>query len=50
MIALQPVNINEKINHAPDNAYEIGLLIGSFIPFVLFAALAYYLYYKHKKK
>lgn len=47
---LQEVNIEEKINNAPDNSYEIGVFIGSMIPFVLLALVAYAIYYYNKKR
>ena len=49
IIALQQVNIEEKIKNDPDGTYQIGVLIGSFVPFVVLAGLAYYLYYRAKK-
>lgn len=50
IIALQTVNIEEKVKNAPDNNYEIGLVIGSYLPFVLLIILAYLLYYNVKKR
>ena len=50
IIALQNVNIEEKVKNAPDNNYEIGLVIGSYLPFVLLIILAYLLYYNVKKR
>lgn len=47
---LQEVNIDEKIKNAPNRAYEIGVFIGSMLPFVLLVALAYLIYYFNKKK
>jgi hypothetical protein len=49
IIALQHVNIEEKIKNDPEGSYQIGVLIGSFIPFVALAGLAYFLYYRAKK-
>ena len=50
IIALQTVNIEEKVKNAPDNNYEIGLVIGSYLPFILLIILAYLLYYNVKKR
>ena len=50
IIALQTVNIEEKVKNAPDNNYEIGLVIGSYLPFVFLIILAYLLYYNAKKR
>lgn len=50
IILLQKVNINEKIQNAPDSSYQIGVLIGSYLPFVILALLAYWLYYRSKNR
>ena len=47
-ILLQDVNIEEKIKNAPDSNYEIGVFIGSMLPFVVLVIIAY-LIYKHNK-
>jgi hypothetical protein len=49
IIALQQVSIEEKIKNDSDGTYQIGVLIGSFVPFVVLAGLAYFLYYRAKK-
>lgn len=50
IILLQQVEIEEKIKNAPDSGYEIGVFIGSMIPFVLLVVLAYLIYYFNKKR
>lgn len=47
---LQDVNIDEKIKNAPDSSYEIGVFIGSMLPFVVLAIIAYAVYYYNKKR
>ena len=49
IVTLQTVNIEEKIKNDPNGTYQIGVLIGSFIPFLALAGLAYFLYYRAKK-
>ncbi|MBT8259886.1 MAG: hypothetical protein KJN82_01120 [Bacteroidia bacterium] len=44
------VDIEEKINNAPDKGYEIGVFIGSLLPFVVLALIAYLIYYYNKKR
>jgi hypothetical protein len=44
----QEINIEEKIKNAPDSGYEIGVVIGTYLPFVMLVALAYFVYYKAK--
>lgn len=46
---LQQVNIEEKIKEAPDSSYEIGVFIGSLLPFVVLVAIAYAIYRYNKK-
>ena len=46
---IQNVAINEKIKTAPDSSYEIGVFIGSLLPFVVLVALAYLMYRYNKK-
>lgn len=47
---LTQANITKKLSEAPDNSYQLGVLIGSFIPFVLLALIAYWMYYHAKKR
>ncbi len=44
------VDIQEKIKNAPDDGYEIGVVIGIYLPFVLLVALAYFVFYKAKNR
>jgi hypothetical protein len=48
--ALQQVNVEEKINNAPNNNYEIGVVIGTYLPFVVLVLIAYLVYYKAKNR
>jgi len=41
---IQDVNIEEKINNAPDSSYGIGVFIGSMLPFVVLVAIVYLIY------
>ncbi|AEM70492.1 hypothetical protein Murru_1451 [Allomuricauda ruestringensis DSM 13258] len=50
LFIVQQSNIEKKMEEAPDNAYEIGVVIGSYLPFVVLAAIAYTIYYYNKKK
>lgn len=47
---LQNVDIEEKIQNAPDEGYEIGVFIGSMLPFVLLVVMAYLIYHYSKKR
>lgn len=49
IIPFLQVNVADKIKNAPDSSYQIGVLIGSFLPFVVLAGLAYYMYNRAKK-
>lgn len=48
-LLLQQIDIEEKIKNSPDSGYQIGVLIGSFLPLVLLAGAAYWMYYRAKK-
>ena len=50
ILLLQQVDIEEKLKNAPDNGYQIGVVIGTYLPFVLLVALAYLVYYKAKNR
>jgi hypothetical protein len=50
LIILQAENIKEKIKNAPDGGYEIGVVIGTYLPFVLLVVLAYIIYYRMKNR
>jgi hypothetical protein len=50
IITLLQVNIEEKIKNAPDKGYEIGVVIGTYLPFVILVALAYFIFYKAKNR
>jgi len=48
-LPLLQVNVTEKIKNAPDSSYQVGVVIGSFLPFVLLVGVAYWMYYRAKK-
>jgi hypothetical protein len=46
----QSKNIEGKIKNAPDSSYEIGVVIGTYLPVFLLALIATSLYFYFKKK
>jgi len=46
----QNVDVAEKMKHAPDSSYQIGVVIGSFIPFLILGGIALWLYNRAKKR
>lgn len=50
LLLVQQVNIEEKIKNAPDKSYEIGVVIGTYLPFVLLVILAYIIYNRAKNR
>lgn len=44
------MDIDKKMEEAPDSWYEIGVVIGSYLPFVVLAGIAYAIYHYNKKK
>ena len=49
LFLIEQTKIVEKLKNSPDSAYQTGVLIGSFIPFVLLVGVAYWMYYHFKK-
>ena len=47
---LQTIQAADKIKNAPDNAYLIGVWIGSILPYAVVAGLATFFYYRAKKR
>lgn len=47
---IQDINIEDKIKNAPDSNYEIGVFIGSMLPFVILVVLAYWMYRYNKNR
>jgi hypothetical protein len=47
---IQNVNIEDKLKHAPDSQYEIGVFIGTMLPFVLLVIIAYAIYRYNRNK
>lgn len=45
---LQQVDIEEKVKNAPNSDYEIGVFIGSFLPFLILVIIAYSIYKYNK--
>ena len=41
---LQQTDIEKKMQEAPNSAYEIGVVIGSYLPFVVLVGIAYAIY------
>ncbi len=50
MFFIQQPNIEKKMEEAPDSAYEIGVVIGSYLPFVVLVIIAYLIYNYNKKR
>jgi len=44
------IDIEEKIKNAPDKGYEIGVVIGTYLPFVVLIGIAYFVYHKAKNR
>jgi hypothetical protein len=50
VLLIQEIDIKDKIKNAPDNSYEIGVFIGSMLPFVVLVVIAYLIYRYNKNK
>jgi len=42
--------IEKKIEEAPDQSYEIGVAIGTYLPLVVLVLVAYLFYYLSKRR
>ena len=50
LLFLQEINIEEKLKNAPDNGYEIGVFVGSMLPFIVLVIIAYAIYRYNKNR
>lgn len=50
ILLLQKVDVEEKLQNAPDSGYQIGVVIGTYLPFVALVGIAYFVYYKAKNR
>ncbi|WP_343486979.1 hypothetical protein [Allomuricauda sp. d1] len=50
LLFIQQPDIEKKMQKAPDSAYEIGVVIGTYLPFVVLVAIAYGIYYYRKRR
>jgi hypothetical protein len=46
----QNVDIEDKIKNAPDGDYEVGIFIGTMLPFLVLVTIAYLIYRYNKNK
>jgi len=45
------IDIDKKLENAPeDSGYQTGIVIGTYLPFILLVIFAYVLYYRMKKR
>ena len=50
LLLLLQVDIEEKMQNAPDKGYEIGVVIGTYLPFVILVVIAYIMFNRFKNK
>ena len=50
LLLLLQVDIEEKMKNAPDKGYEIGVVIGTYLPFVVLVIIAYFLFNRFKNR
>ncbi len=50
LVLLFQVDIEEKMQNAPDKGYEIGVVIGTYLPFVILVVIAYLMFNRFKNK
>jgi hypothetical protein len=50
LLLLLQVDIEEKMQNAPDKGYEIGVGIGTYLPFVVLVVIAYFMFNRFKNR
>ena len=50
LLTLLQVDIEEKMKNAPDKSYEIGVAIGTYLPFVILVIIAYLMFTRFKNR
>ena len=50
LFVLLQVDIEEKMKNAPDKGYEIGVVIATYLPFVVLVIIAYFLFNRFKNR
>ena len=50
LLLLLQVDIEEKMQNAPDKGYEIGVVIGTYLPFVVLVVIAYFMFNRFKNR
>ena len=50
LLTLLQVDIEEKMQNAPDKGYEIGVVIGTYLPFVVLVIIAYVMFNRFKSR
>ena len=50
LLLLLQVDIEEKMQNAPDKGYEIGVVIGTYLPFVVLVVIAHFMFSRFKNR
>ena len=50
LFLLLQIDIEEKMQNAPDKGYEIGVVIGTYLPFVVLVVIAYFMFSRFKNR
>lgn len=44
------VDVNEKLKNAPDGNYQVGLIIGTYLPVIALLGIAWFIYWRAKNR
>jgi len=44
------IDVNEKLKNAPDGNYQIGLIIGTYLPVIVLLGIAWFIYWRAKNR
>jgi hypothetical protein len=47
---LLQIDIDKKLESAPDDRYQIGIVIDTYLPFIVLVIIAYVLYFRMKNR
>lgn len=44
------IDVNEKLKNAPDGSYQIGIIIGTYLPVIALLGIAWFVYWRAKNR
>ncbi len=44
------IDVNEKLKNAPNGDYQVGVIIGTYLPVILLIGIAWFIYWRAKNR